>query len=593
MTDNSLRFRNHDFAATLTNLRNFLSNQDQISDYDVNQSVFDILLSAMAWNTQNTTLTGNVLFAEQNIDTATLRKNIVKESKSFGYVPYSATSAKSMINVVVVPPSVADAPSMLILDKGTVFQGESEKGTVSFTNVKSYSAPLLDGRYEFRNVELYQGVYGSTDIFIDKNRRTQIYEIPVDDIDMNYLEVYVQKSADSSEFTEFNSAKTSIKVTGEDKVYFYYEIDRGRYGIEFGDGKIGKAVQDQTIVRVVYFKTLGPDGNGVKSFTFKSSPNTTNKLNSYSVSTLTISKSAGGLEPEPDESVVRNAPRFFVSQNRGVNPSDYSDNLKQKFPFINSISTWSGVKGEGLYDQLGRIYISANTEKSQFLTEAQKDEIVDYVINSMGMGGIAPVIVDTDNIYIDISTKVFVDNYVFITASDIKNLVTEYAMQFDRKNLNNFESIFEFSPFTSGIDKLHSSISSNITSILIHKRVTPDVRVSTSFSSSFMNPVKNVYTNNFTFAGKTVFIKSQPDGTLNIYEIVDGKDILVKPGVGFANMRTGEITVREIVIDRVNPQTRDVRFYAEPLIQNIKSSKNNVVTISSIDTSVDRLDSEN
>jgi hypothetical protein len=565
-----------------------MSQQDVISDYNVDMSVMDVLLSVMAYNTQNNSITANALFSEQNIDTAVLRKNIVKKAKEYGYLPYSSVSSKASVDITVVPNIPNEAPPSLILDKGTQFVGMTDDADATFTVVRTQTAKLVDGSYKFSAVEIYQGTYGTIDIFIDRNRRTQVYEIPIDNIDLNFLEVYVQETPDSEDFTEFKSSNTSINVTGEDPIYFLQEIKENRYGLEFGDGIIGKSVQDEVLVRVVFFKTLGSAGNGVKTFSFKSSPDTANKLNSYSVNTVTLTKSTGGLASESDESVKRNSPKFFVSQNRGANPSDYSDLIRMKFPFINSISVWSGLQGKGYFDQFGRIYISANTDKSQFLTDSQKSDIYDLIVNQIGISGIIPIIVDVDNIYISINSRVFVNDYIFLKSSDIIKKVDTYAQSVNDDTLNSFNAIFEYSKFTSGIDDLDDSITSNITTIQIHKRVFPDTRIDTNFQTSFMNPIKNVVSNNFTYDSKTVFIRSTTDGSLNIYEVINDKEVLVREKVGTVNFDTGELTVSNITINRVNPQTKDVRFYADPVINNVKSLRNNIVTISDISVTVEQ-----
>jgi hypothetical protein len=565
-----------------------MSQQDVISDYNVDMSVMDVLLSVMAYNTQNNSITANALFSEQNIDTAVLRKNIVKKAKEYGYLPYSSVSSKASVDITVVPNIPNEAPPSLILDKGTQFVGMTDDADATFTVVRTQTAKLVDGSYKFSAVEIYQGTYGTIDIFIDRNRRTQVYEIPIDNIDLNFLEVYVQETPDSEDFTEFKSSNTSINVTGEDPIYFLQEIKENRYGLEFGDGIIGKSVQDEVLVRVVFFKTLGSAGNGVKTFSFKSSPDTANKLNSYSVNTVTVTKSTGGLASESDESVKRNSPKFFVSQNRGANPSDYSDLIRMKFPFINSISVWSGLQGKGYFDQFGRIYISANTDKSQFLTDSQKSDIYDLIVNQIGISGIIPIIVDVDNIYISINSRVFVNDYIFLKSSDIIKKVDTYAQSVNDDTLNSFNAIFEYSKFTSGIDDLDDSITSNITTIQIHKRVFPDTRIDTNFQTSFMNPIKNVVSNNFTYDSKTVFIRSTTDGSLNIYEVINDKEVLVREKVGTVNFDTGELTVSNITINRVNPQTKDVRFYADPVINNVKSLRNNIVTISDISVTVEQ-----
>ena len=589
MTDKALSFKNHEFGDVLRAYRKFLSQQDIISDYDEDQSVMDIIISVLGYNTQNNSITANALYSEASIDTAVLRKNIVVQAKSFGYTPFSIICSKTMADVTVTATPQSGQPEQLSIEKGAIFFGEGETGHVPFVAIRPYTAQKEGNLYKFRDVELYQGTYGSIDIVIDKNRRSQLYEIPIDDIDTNYLEVYVQKSPDSEDFEEFSHAKTSINVNKDSKTYFLYETESGRYALQMGDGVLGREVADQSIIRVVYLKTLGPAGNNVKTLRFMSSVVPQDPINRMTTNVSVTSKSTGGLERETDYSIKRNAPKFWVSQNRGVINSDYADLIRTRLPYINSISVWSGREGHGYYDQFCRIYISANTEHSEILTDKQRREIYDLVLDEIGVGGIIPIIVNVDNIYVDLEVKVYVDDFVFLKQSQIADLVRGYADLYNKDRLEKFSGIFEHSIFTAGVNNLDATISNNLTGVKISKRIFPDTRVMTNFEFSFMNPVKDVITNSFTYSGKSVFIKSDSEGSLSIYEIIDGQDILVRSNVGHVNFETGDVQVADLIVSRVNQSTKDIRFSATPLINNIYSNKNNVVKINDVNVTVERL----
>lgn len=588
MTDKNLTFRRHEFGDVHEMQKQHLANQDVISDYDVDQSVIDIMNSILAFNTQNNSITANALFAESKIETATQRKNVVIDAKSFGYTPYSIISSKMMANITASASDVSGMPETVTIEKGTVFNGDHENGSVPFVAIRPYVASRDGNQYKFEDVELFQGSYGSIDIIIDRNRRSQIYEIPIDNIDTNYLEVYVQKAIDSEDFTEFSHSRSSINADGESKIYFLYETVNGRFALQFGDGVLGKAVEDKSIVRVVYLKTVGKEANGVRNVTFGSSPSVTSPLNKMSVTCRVTSKSAGGLDPESTNSIKRNAPKFYVSQNRGVIQSDYADIIRTRLPYINSISVWSGKEGKGYFDQFGRIYISANTDKSQFLTDKQKREIYDLVIDEIGVGGIIPIIVDVDNIYVDLDVKVYVDDFVFLKSSRITELVLGFSEKFNNDNLEKFGGVFEHSIYTEGVNNLDDTITSNVTSVKLQKRVFPDTRIRTAFEFSFMNKIKDVSSNSFTYDTKSVFIKSKIDGTLSIFEVIEGEDVLVRPNVGTVSFETGEVAIADLVVSRVNQLTKDIRFYATPLIPNVYSNRNNVVTINDVKVTVER-----
>jgi hypothetical protein len=247
-----------------------------------------------------------------------------------------------------------------------------------------------------------------------------------------------------------------------------------------------------------------------------------------------------------------------------------------------------GKEGKGYFDQFGRIYISANTDKSQFLTDKQKREIYDLVIDEIGVGGIIPIIVDVDNIYVDLDVKVYVDDFVFLKSSRITELVLGFSEKFNNDNLEKFGGVFEHSIYTEGVNNLDDTITSNVTSVKLQKRVFPDTRIRTAFEFSFMNKIKDVSSNSFTYDTKSVFIKSKIDGTLSIFEVIEGEDVLVRPNVGTVSFETGEVAIADLVVSRVNQLTKDIRFYATPLIPNVYSNRNNVVTINDVKVTVER-----
>lgn len=590
--NNALRFSELDFADVKENLRVFLSNQQVLSDYDVDASVLDVIISTLAYDRQANAITANALFAESDISTAIQRKNISVQAKNFGYTPFSRNASKAVVNIETVADLSVSPPSQLTIPRGTSLTGSGiASDALPFVTDRSYTANLVLDRYIFENVDIFQGEFGSVDIFIDQNIPSQTYEIQIDDIDTNFLEIHVQDDIDSTSFTEWERADTSINITGEDEVYFLQETGNQRYAIQFGDGIIGKAIQNNLIVRVVYLRTSGLEGNNVRSFNFSFAP-TNSRLNNngFSTSVTTIERSNGGFERETDESVKRNAPNFFVSQNRGVNAQDYEDLIRIRFPFINSISVWSGVEGRGLLDQFGRIYISANSRNSQFLTSSQQDEIRTAIIEEFGNAGVIPIFVDVDNTYIDLNVSVFARDFVFLTSSDLEDLVREFVVDYNQNNLERFDGRFEHSQFVSGVDELSEVISSNITEVRLQKRIFPDTRTQTSFNLSFHNPIQDLVSNSFILGSNlnTAIMRANGDGQIDIFEIVGETEALVESNVGQVDFSTGQLSVENITIFRTNDVTRDIRFFATPVIENVESFQNNILVVDTVDVGISR-----
>jgi hypothetical protein len=320
-----------------------MRNQDVLSEYDVNGTVLDQIISVLGEVTEKNAITANALFAESFIDSATIRRSLLRHAVRFGYLPYSIGASRAVVDVRVDTTDI-NAPSTLVMSKGTVFSGNGEGG-LSFTTTRAYTASRDGNTYWFRDVELTQGKYGSVDFVIDDRTLNQVYEIDIDDIDTSLMEVYVQRSLDSTDFIKYREVGNSINVDGTDRVYYTYATRDGRYGIQFGDGTFGAKVKTRSIVRVVYFKTAGPAGNGAKEFSFGSDSDQLSKLNDrnrYSVSVVTTTAAESGFAEESSDSIRRNAPKAFRTQMRAVTPSDYADQITKRFPYVRGVTVWNG-----------------------------------------------------------------------------------------------------------------------------------------------------------------------------------------------------------------------------------------------------------
>ena len=88
-----------DFENIKNNLKTFLKQQDQLTDYDFEGSTLSTLLDVLAYNTHYNAVYANVLANEMFLDSADLRNSIVSHAKHVGYTPRSATSPVAFLNV--------------------------------------------------------------------------------------------------------------------------------------------------------------------------------------------------------------------------------------------------------------------------------------------------------------------------------------------------------------------------------------------------------------------------------------------------------------------------------------------------------------
>jgi hypothetical protein len=96
-----LRVTELDFDTIKENLKTFLSQQSEFTDYDFEGSGLNILLDVLAYNTHYQAYYLNMIANESFLDTSILRDSVVSHAKTLGYVPYSRKASRAFINFTV------------------------------------------------------------------------------------------------------------------------------------------------------------------------------------------------------------------------------------------------------------------------------------------------------------------------------------------------------------------------------------------------------------------------------------------------------------------------------------------------------------
>jgi hypothetical protein len=111
-----------------------------------------------------------------------------------------------------------------------------------------------------------------------------------------------------------------LGVDGNSKIFFLNEIEDERYELIFGDGVLGKKLDNGALIEVSYLITNGPASNGVRTFTFSGVLENTSGIspNSFSVTINSIIASSGGEELETTSKIRFNAPKTFGTQDSAV-----------------------------------------------------------------------------------------------------------------------------------------------------------------------------------------------------------------------------------------------------------------------------------
>ena len=90
-----------DFDDIKTNLKTFMKNQTEFSDYNFEGSGLTAIIDLLAYNTHYLAMNANLAINEAFLDTATLRSSVVSHAKSLGYTPRSARSPVAYLDITL------------------------------------------------------------------------------------------------------------------------------------------------------------------------------------------------------------------------------------------------------------------------------------------------------------------------------------------------------------------------------------------------------------------------------------------------------------------------------------------------------------
>ena len=251
-----------DFDNIKNNLKRFLSNQNQFKDYDFEGSGMAVLLDLLAYNTHYLSYNANVLANEMFIDTADLRPSIISLAKALGYTPNSPRAPVADINVVVNGATGAT----LTMNAGQQFTTSVDGTSYNFVTIGQNVISPIDGVYTFTNLKIYEGTYVTYNYTVDTTDVDQKFIIESANADTDTLSVQIQNSSSDTTTNTYTKATSITELDSDSKVYFLQESSDGKFEVYFGDGVVGKAVENGNIVILKYIVTNKTEANGASSF---------------------------------------------------------------------------------------------------------------------------------------------------------------------------------------------------------------------------------------------------------------------------------------------------------------------------------------
>ena len=596
-TDKRLNVTELDFDDIKTNLKTFMRNQDEFTDYDFEGSGINALMDLLAYNTHYLAMNVNMAANEMFLDTASVRASVVSHAKTLGYTPNSARAPIGTINV-----SLNNFPSTLTtatIPAETVFTSTVDDVSYQFVTISEVTTPVANGILSFSNIPIYEGTYTKNRYTVDVKNVDQKFKLTSDRADTTTLKVQVFDSASSSNFATYTLATDITQVSSTSNVYFLQECGDGRFEVYFGDGIVGRALSDNNVVVLSYVVTNKTKANGATNF------RTTATISGITdVTTTTVSVASGGAEPESIQSIKLNAPLDYAAQGRAVTPEDYKTIIPKVYANTKSVQVWGGE--DNSTPVYGRTYISI-VPTAGSITAAAKEQIVKDLKGTYAIASVTPVIVDpvTTFVRLGVNFKFNKKNTTKTSETLISN-VTKSLQNYDTENLQKFDGVFRHSQVTGLIDDTDDSILSNITTVKLSQFITPSLNVNTKYTLEFNNAIYNPHTGHasaeggvlsstgFKISGNSneMFLNDDGQGVVRMFYYTDGTTITYQDETaGTINYKTGVIELTALNITSISSvdgaSSSKIRIVVTPDSTDVVAVRNQILQIDFANTTVE------
>ena len=497
-----------DFTNIKQNLKDYLKAQTEFKDYNFEASGLSNILDVLAYNTHINGLTSNFAINESFLGTAQLRSSVVSLATGIGYVPDSKTSAQGTINISVDLSAVSGRPSTITLPAYTKFTATIDDLAYTFQTNEVYSATDTgSGVYTFKTspgssaIPIFEGTLKEKTFLVgaSEDRFADAYIVPDLNIDTDTAVVRVYDSyASSSSAVYINITKANV-LNSNSTIYILKEAPNGFYQLSFGGGgALGKSPVAGNAITLQYISTGGKTGNLATSYTAQDTISVGGISYNLTVSSPTIS--TGGDNRETIESIRKNAPFQYATQNRMVTPEDYTAIILRNYSsLINDIVSWGGE--DDASPKFGTVFTSIDfeadvTADKQVETKAAITELVKQLaVVSFDIEYADPVntYVESD-IFYQINPQLTSLSNNAITTS-INTVVSNYFA----KTLGKFTKSFRRSNLLTLVDDVSRAVLSSRAVIRMQQRITPTLNTSNTFTLTFPNVIAQpIYSTNVT-----------------------------------------------------------------------------------------------
>ena len=592
-----------DFNAIKNNLKTFLAQKEEFSDYNFEASGISNLLDVLAYNTHYNALIANFALNESYIVTAQLRNSLVSLAESLGYIPDSKTSSSAAVRLVANLSNSSGRNNRYTIPVGFRFSTTVDDITYTFQTREALSATDNgSGIYEFRplanpenEVILYEGIQRTKLFNVGANFQEAIYVIPDEDIDTSTAIIKVFNSPGGQSFQAYTNLLKATRIDQNSTLYVLRESPNKYFELTFGNGtSLGTTPIPGNQISVDYLRSSGAAADGAKVFNQATTLNLQN-VGEVTLDITTISPSAGGGEKESSESIRKNAPFQYAAQNRMVTALDYSALILKNFStFIDDIKTFGGE--DALVPEYGTVFVSIVFKPdlpSSTIVEVKKQ--IRELADQLSVVSFDLKFTDPETTYI--STEVnfqFNPSLTGLSESQVIANVENSISTYFEENTGKFDQVFRRSAMLATIDDTDAAVLSSRSKVVMQKRVFPVLTATKSYSLRFPTSIEtptttqfSVFSSVFTFNNTTVRIRNNiAKRTLNedrssdgnkVFEIAPSTELqlvtaggkVIQNNIGEYNSINGTITISNLTVQSIIGGLDYIKMFAIPANQSV------------------------
>ena len=575
------QLNNLDFADIKTALKEYMRAQTDFTDYDFEGSAISQILDVLAYNTYYTAFNTNMVVNELFLDSATLRDNVVSLAKQLGYTPKSVTAPEASVSMALT--FSGTAPAEVAIKGGSGFVTNYDGSLYRYVLKEDMKVSVANSVATFTDIPIYEGSQIVTNVVINTSLKEQRFIIDNSGVDMNTLNIRVFQASNSSIFKDYKKANNILDISANDEVFFVSEIEDEKYEIFFGDGVLGKKLENGNVVRMSYIVTNGTATNGAKTFTFNGlmeDENGTTVTLPFSISSIsTTSVASGGADIETIDKIKYNAPKFYGSQNRAVTGNDYKAIVRNLYPATSDVIVFGGE--DQVPPAYGKVFLSVKPTEAASLSSFTKNELTTE-LKKYTVASIRPEFIDPSILYLELTSN------IYYTGTKTQSLPTEIATKastaiveyLKTSQTEKFNGKFRYSKFIGVIDNSDLSINSNDTTVMMRKDFIAQINASSYYEICYQNAfyvdcnnpvVSSTGFTVFEFPTYTSYLEDR-NGKIVLYRLdpVSGDKILLDDSVGTIDYAKGEIEMTNFTILKGSFSDNRIELRVKPANKDIE-----------------------